>query len=274
MTDTYESYEILFAAYANEEGAAGAVESLKAMDKAKTINIIDAATLVKQADGTTSVNQESLPSVKRGLGVGALIGGAIGLVFPPSILGAAAIGAGIGAGGAKIAKTALENDELNEAAESLEPGSSAFIAVVENTWVAQLQEVISGYEKLATHTLDAEAAGVIGALSSDSEAVVYGSVDAGDAAAEFVVAMDEGAVAGHSTVAAIGEDGDVMIDHVEGVVAADGEGDIASVVTETAVYADEDGNVAVAQSTQADVIVGLEGAEDDEAAADDSETDV
>ena len=223
MSNKYENYEILFAVYDTEDGAAKAVEALKELDDAKAVDIIDAATLVKDAEGNATVKQESLPSIKRGLGVGALIGGAIGLVFPPSILAAAAIGAGVGAGSAKLAKMALENDDLKEAANGLRPGTSAFIAIVENTWISQLQDIIAGYDNLARHTVDAEAAGVLGMLANDEEGVVYGAVSSADAAMEFAVASDGETVVGSATAAAIDEDGNLVVDHVAGAAALSNE---------------------------------------------------
>ncbi len=216
MSNKYENYEILFAVYDTEDGAAKAVEALKELDQAKAVDIIDAATLVKDAEGNATVKQESLPSVKRGLGIGALIGGAIGLVFPPSILAAAAIGAGVGAGSAKLAKMALEDDDLKETAEGLNPGTSAFIAVVENTWVSQLQDIIAGYDNLARHTIDAEAAGVLGLLANDDEGVLYGNVAMGDAAMQFAVASDGETIVGSATTAAIDEEGNVVVSQVTG----------------------------------------------------------
>jgi uncharacterized membrane protein len=242
MSNKYENYEIIFAAYDTEDGAAKAVEALKDLDHAKAIDIIDAATLVKDADGNATVKQESMPSVKRGLGVGALIGGAIGLIFPPSILGAAALGAGIGAGSAKLAKMALENDDLKEAADSLEPGSSAFIAVVENTWVSQLQDVIAGYENLARHTMDAEAAGVLGTLANDSEGVVYGSASSADAAVEFAVASDGETIIGSATAAAIDEDGNVVVQQIAGAGQVDAEGTVSAISDEAGASADGEGD--------------------------------
>jgi uncharacterized membrane protein len=265
MSDKYENYEIMFAVYGSEDGAAGAVESLKAMDKAKTIDIIDAATLVKDADGNASVKQESLPSVKKGLGVGALIGGAVGLIFPPSIIASAAIGAGLGAGGAKIAKSALESDDLKQAADSLDPGSSAFIAVVENTWVAQVQDTIAGYQSLAEHTLDAEASGIIGSISNDSEAVLYGSAASDSAATQFAVATDGDTIVGQATTAAIADDGSVIVDQIEGIVATDADGNVGGIVSETVAVVDADGNAAVAQAVDAGVISAPEDDDSDSA---------
>ena len=265
MADKYENYEIMFAVYGTEDGAAGAVESLKAMDDANTIDIIDAATLVKDADGNTSVKQESLPSVKKGLGIGALIGGVVGLIFPPSIIASAAIGAGIGAGGAKIAKSALENDDLKQAADSLNPGSSAFIAVVENTWVGQVQDTIAGYQSLAEHTLDAEASGILGSISNDSETVLYGSAASDGVATQFAVATDGDTIAGQVTSAAIADDGSVVVDQVAGAAAVDADGDIGAVVSETVAVVDADGNAAVAQVIDAGVVSASEDDDSDSA---------
>jgi uncharacterized membrane protein len=251
MSEKVENYEIIFAVYDTEDGAAGAVESLKAMDKSNAIDIIDAATLIKDAEGNSTVKQESLPSVKKGVRVGALIGGAVGLLFPPSILAAAALGAGVGAGGAKLAKMALENDDLKAAADKLEPGSSAFIAVVDNAWVKQLQEAISGYQDLAEHTLDAEASGVVGMLATDGEAMMYGSATSDEGAMEFAVATDGDTVAGRSTVAAFGENGSVIIDEVSGVVSADSDGNVAGITSETVAGIDGDGNAVVVQAVEA-----------------------
>ena len=64
--DKVQNYEIMFAVYGSEDGAAGAVEALKEMDKAKSIKIVDAATIVKDTEGNTHVTQASVPQVKKG----------------------------------------------------------------------------------------------------------------------------------------------------------------------------------------------------------------
>jgi len=218
-----KNYEVMFAVYSTEDGAAGAVESLREMDKDKTIDIVDAATLVKDADGNTTVKQESLPSVKKGTGIGALIGGAIGLIFPPSIIASAAIGAGIGAGSAKLAKMALEDDDLKDAADSLQPGSSAFIAIVENKWAEQVTTAIAGYDKLAEHVMDADAAGVIGELGDDDSTVVYGAGMGPEGAGAFVAATDGDTLAAEAVTATADDEGNVVVSDT--AVVADISGD-------------------------------------------------
>ena len=246
--ESAKNYELMFAVYGDVDGAAGAVESLRDMDKDGTIDIVDAATLVKDTDGKTSVKQESLPSVKKGTGIGALIGGAIGLLFPPSILGAAAIGAGIGAGTAKLAKMALEDDDLKDAADSLQPGTSAFIAVVENTWVEKVDQAIAGYNKLAEHTMDADAAGVIGALTDDSSgtAVEYGAGRGPEGAGAFVVGADSDTVAGTAVAATTDDQGNIVVEQVAGAATAPDDAESTDTSTNTG---DSDGEDSVAGSS-------------------------
>ena len=175
----------------------------------------------------------------------------------------AALGAGLGAGTAKLAKMALENDDLKEAADSLEPGSSAFIAIVENTWAEKVQDAISGYDKLAEHALDAEAAGVINAVATDDGAEIHGTaVSADGAAVAFDAATDGTTVAGQVTAAAVDEDGNVAVDQVAQVATVDEDGNVGTVVQETAAAVDAEGNAVVAQATGAGVIPA-EAADDD-----------
>ncbi len=176
-----ENYEIMMAVFPTEDGAKGAGDALDDMAKTDTIQIVDAAILVRDASGKTSVEQHSLPSVGKGAKWGAIIGGVVGLIFPPSIVGAAALGAGIGAGSAALADWALKSEDLEEAAEQLEPGTSAFVAVVENTWVEKVNTAMAGYSKLSEHALDADAAVRLGVVTDDDGNVVeYGMATAVD----------------------------------------------------------------------------------------------
>jgi uncharacterized membrane protein len=201
-----ENYEIMMAVFPTEDGAQGAGDALDEMAKTDAIQIVDAAILVRDADGKTSVEQHSLPSVGKGAKWGAIIGGVVGLIFPPSIIGAAALGAGIGAGSAALADWALKSDDLKEAAEQLEPGTSAFVAVVENTWVEKVNTAMAGYSKLSEHVLDADAAMRLGVVADDNgnvaeygmatavdsdtgERVVAGTMTAADAATGDVVSV-------------------------------------------------------------------------------------
>lgn len=162
-----EGFEIMMATFPTEDGASGAMDVLKDMAKDGTIDIVDAAVISRDIDGEVHVKQESVPSVKTWAKRGAIIGGVIGLIFPPSLIGGAIVGAGIGAGSGKIGKEALKSDELWEAAKDLEPGTSAFIAVVEDEWIDQIGKAAKGYNRLAQQAIDADEAINLGIVVED-----------------------------------------------------------------------------------------------------------
>ena len=56
----------------------------------------------------------------------------------------------------------LKSDELWDAARELEPGNSVFVVVVEVEWIEQIQKAAAGYNKLAEHALDSDAAASLG----------------------------------------------------------------------------------------------------------------
>ncbi len=201
-----EATQIVMATFPSENGADQAVEQLKQMASDGSIEIIEAAVIKRAADGETSVEQVNLPSAKKWAGKGALIGGLVGLIFPPTIIGSA------------LAKHALTNDELMEAAAELEPNTSSFMAVIDQKWAKELAVAMEGYAKLAEHTLDADTAANL-EMITDEEAGVA-------AFSGTVMAQDEEAVVVSSL--------EVVEDLETGVTAASGG----------TVYADEEGVVA------------------------------
>jgi uncharacterized membrane protein len=100
---------------------------------------------------------------------GAAVGGLLGLIFPPSLIVSAGVGAGAGAIFGKLRDKGIEDKDLKAIGESLEPDSSAVIAVAEDRVVEQLQAGIEGYRRLARHALSADAAFALTAEGPDAE---------------------------------------------------------------------------------------------------------
>ena len=212
-----EATQVVMATFPTEDGAEKAVEQLEAMAKAGSIEIIEAAVINRNAEGETEVRQVSLPSTKSWAGKGALIGGIVGVIFPPAIIGSALIGAGLGAGSAALTKYALKNDELEEAANELEPGTSSFIAVLDQTWVKELAKAMEGYDKLAEHTLDATTAANLEMIADEAAGVaaisgeMYAETEDGVVAAEVDSVTDLKTGSTYSEGSIVATDGDVVV---------------------------------------------------------------
>ena len=153
--------EIFVATYGTEEGAGAALKDFQAAERAGAIDLIDAAVVVRSAEDKVKVEETADPSGKKWAKRGAIAGGVVGLIFPPSIIASAAVAGGAGGIWGKIRDKGFKDEDLKEIGESLPPGSSAIIAVAEDRMVEQLESALAGYEKIARHAVSAEGAAVI-----------------------------------------------------------------------------------------------------------------
>ena len=108
----------------------------------------------------------------RGSLFGALVGGLFGLLGGPvgMVVGALA-GAFTGHTAAGRIDMGFSDSYLEELKQSLEPGTSAVVALVENKWVATLVEILSQHDaKIFRHTITDEAATrILALIEADSE---------------------------------------------------------------------------------------------------------
>src|SRR5262245_16022476 len=161
--------QVFIASFDNEYQARQALDDFKAMDREGSIDLIDAAVVVKNAEGKVHYEETADPSGKKWAKRGAIAGGLVGLIFPPSILVGAAVGGGAGGIWGKVRDKGFKDDDLKSVGEGMDPGTSAIIAVAEDHVIERLEKGIEGYDRIARHTVSAEAAIAITAdLEEDS----------------------------------------------------------------------------------------------------------
>ena len=141
---------------------------------------------------------------------GGVVGGLVGLLAGP--VGWVALGGGaIGALAGKVRGAPLKN-ELQDLGESLTPNSSAIVAVVEHTWVTDLQRQLAAEGAKVVHDeLKADIAAQLEAGGS----VLYTAVGTGAGGGMARVAEREG----QTTVSVIAADDDGI--YVEEAVLTD-----------------------------------------------------
>jgi uncharacterized membrane protein len=153
--------QLFVATFDNQSQAGEALKDFQAMHKAGSIELIDAAVIVREADGKVKFEETADPSGKRWAKRGAIAGGVVGLIFPPSLLASAAVGAGAGGIWGKVRDKGFKDEDLKEIGESMEPGTSAIIAIAEDRVLEQLETGLAGYQRIARHAVSAEAAAQI-----------------------------------------------------------------------------------------------------------------
>lgn len=167
---TNNPVEVFVAVFDNETQAGAALADFRAMDRAGSIDLIDAVVVVHGTDGKVRFEETADPSGKKLGKRGAIAGGLVGLIFPPSIIAGAIVG---GAGGGiwgKIRDKGFKDEDLKAVGESLEPGTSAIVAIAEDKVVEQLMTGLEGYRKISRHALSAEAAAEIIAVPDEDPA--------------------------------------------------------------------------------------------------------
>ena len=154
---TTSTVEVFVAAFGSEQEAGAALKDFKEADREGSIELIDAAAIVHGADGKVRFEETADPSGKKWAKRGAIAGGVVGLIFPPSIVAGAAVGAGAGGIWGKVRDKGIPDEELRRIGETIPEGNSAIIAVAEDRMIERLQRGIQGYEKISRHALSADA---------------------------------------------------------------------------------------------------------------------
>jgi uncharacterized membrane protein len=171
--------QVVLAAFKEEDGADAALRQLKEAQKEHLIKIENVAVLRCDQHGKLSIKEPT----DRGFAEGALIGGAVGalvgVLFGPLVLATAAGGAALGGLVAQLHDSGFDDNRLRELGKSLQPGTSAILAVIDHVWVTELEaELRKAGANIATEQLGADIAEQLKA----GHDVAYTAIEVGDTA--------------------------------------------------------------------------------------------
>ena len=131
--------QVVIAAFKDENKAGEALKALKQARNQGLIKIVDAAVLRKDEKGKLHIKETADMGGGKGAVIGGVAGGVIGLLAGP--VGWAALGgAVIGGLAAKLKDGGFKDERLKKLGEGLGPGNSAIVAVVELTWVREVEK--------------------------------------------------------------------------------------------------------------------------------------
>ena len=120
-------------------------DALESAVEHQQVEIADAAMVENQHGDAVILARQS----HHGWGKGAVVGAVVGVLFPPSILGAAAVGAG---GGALIARftRSLGRGKVKDLGETLDSGSLAIIVISPEQSTNGVSNTLSGARLMTT----------------------------------------------------------------------------------------------------------------------------
>jgi uncharacterized membrane protein len=149
MTDITPS-QVVVASFSEENAATETLKLLEDIRRQAKLDFDDAAIIRKDDEGKLHIKETGDTTTSKGAGIGAVVGGVIGLLAGPTgvVLGASA-GTVVGGLAAK-GDAGIKDERLEALGNSLAPGTSAVVIVVPEVWV---ESVISQLETAANEVM-------------------------------------------------------------------------------------------------------------------------
>ncbi|MGI9007694.1 MAG: DUF1269 domain-containing protein [Streptosporangiaceae bacterium] len=143
---------ILVATYPDEQAAREDYQVVKEAHAEGLVGSYDAAVITKDVTGKVHENKDET-GTRHGAWWGVAAGAAVGVLFPPSILGAAAVGGVIGGVGGHLAK-GMSRSQAKELGDFINPGEAGLLVVGESKIEQVLAQSIRRAEKQTARELD------------------------------------------------------------------------------------------------------------------------
>jgi uncharacterized membrane protein len=220
--------QVVVAAFQEENDADEVLRELKAAKWAGLIGIQNAAVIRRDQKNKLHIKELKDWGGGKGAAFGGALGAVVGVLAGPGALAVGAAGALIGGLAAKLRDSGFSDARLKTVGESLKPGTSAIVAVIEHKWVAALeQELEEAQADILTMSIAADVAEQLDAgrevaytALSASDAFAAGRVAAGEDQVEIggIVLSEEGLVAGNVLATEEGIAGERVEVTDEGVV--------------------------------------------------------
>jgi len=143
---------VLVATYPDEAAARDDYQVVKDAHAAGLIGSYDAAVVTKDPSGKVHENKDET-ATRHGAWWGIAAGAAVGIIFPPSILGAAAAGGVIGGVSGHLAK-GMSRSEAKDLGDFIDPGQAGLVVVGESKVEEAISNAITRAQKQTAKELD------------------------------------------------------------------------------------------------------------------------
>jgi uncharacterized membrane protein len=149
-----DSTFIYLATYPNEAEAQEDYQVVKDLHAHGLVGSYDAAVVTKDSQGKVHENKDET-ATRHGAWWGIAAGAAVGVLFPPSVLGAAAVGGLIGAVGGHLSK-GMSRSSVKGLGDFIDPGQAGLVVVGESKIEQAIERAVTKAEKRTAAELDVD----------------------------------------------------------------------------------------------------------------------
>lgn len=142
---------VYIATYPDELAARADYEAVKDLHAGGLVGSYDAEIVTKDERGKVHENKDET-ATRHGAWWGIAAGAAVGVLFPPAVLGAAAVGGVIGGVSGHLAK-GMSRSRAKELGDFIDPGEAGLVVVGESKVEAAIQKAVTRAEKQTAEEL-------------------------------------------------------------------------------------------------------------------------
>ena len=143
---------IYIGTYPSEASARADYDVIKDLHTAGAVGTYDASVVTKDQGGKVHVNKDEM-ATRHGAWGGAAVGAVVGILFPPSIIGTALVGAAIGGVGGHLWR-GMSRSDVKELGDVIDDGQAALVIVGESKLEQALEKAGLKAEKHVAKELD------------------------------------------------------------------------------------------------------------------------
>ena len=163
------AYALVVADFTDTEAAWSAYEDLKAVEDGRTVEIEGVVVVKRDTDGKLEIQKATDHSTRSGLRWGLVGGIALGVIFPPSILGSAAALGAAGAATGKVRQLRNRSELADELKDAVAPGHSGIVALVSDPGAVKIREALAKADAVVARAIDDVAAEDIKAAAKEAD---------------------------------------------------------------------------------------------------------
>ena len=147
-----ESVFIYIGTYQDKAAAGDDYQVIKDLHSAGAVGTYDAAVVTKDYNGKVHVSKDEM-ATRHGAWGGAAVGAVLGLLFPPSIIGTAAVGAAVGGISGHLWR-GMSRHDIKEFGEVIDEGTAALVVVGDSKIEQAVDKAALKAEKHVAKELD------------------------------------------------------------------------------------------------------------------------
>ena len=159
-TDTAALVDLYVAAYLDADAARDDWDAIKQLAAADVIKVEGLILVSRRSDGKIHVDDD-FHTAGKGAAWGAVGGAVVGLIFPPSLLAGALVGAGAGLGIGGLVSHGEKTEIKADVEDALPLNSSGIVALFDEQWAAAVDKALAKASKVTKDQVDGKSAGAV-----------------------------------------------------------------------------------------------------------------